>query len=185
MSVDVEVPEEIQQSLNVVCSHQRREGTSPAQLVLALSLLSLQVFRRLYECAFINQASTSTMNITHYIVGFAHYFCTATGYVCEAPGFLPDSSSVFSSQMSVSAISPSAWLATIIFLAAWYQQLQAHKIFAQLKRKNSSSHSIPEGGLFDLVSCPHYLCEIIIYTCLLLILGLSHQTALLGIRHSY
>ena len=148
--------------------------------MLALSLLCLQVFRRLYECAFINQPSNSTMNITHYIVGFAHYFCTATGYVCEAPGFLPDSSSVFSPQLSVSAISPSAWLATILFLAAWYQQLQAHKIFAQLKRKNSSSHSIPEGGLFDLVSCPHYLCEIIIYTSLLVILGLSHQTALLG-----
>ena len=175
-----QVPDEIQHFLNVVCSHQRKEGTSPAQLVLALSLLSLQVFRRLYECVFINQASTSTMNITHYIVGFAHYFCAATGYLCEAPGFLPDSSSVSPPELSVSTISLSAWLATLVFLAAWHQQLKAHKIFAELKRKNASSHSIPEGGLFDLVSCPHYLCEIIIYTCLLVILGLSHQTALLG-----
>ena len=120
------------------------------------------------------------MNITHYIVGFAHYFCAATGYLCEAPGFLPDSSSVPPSEFSLSSVSLSAWLATPVFLAAWYQQLQAHKTFAQLKRKNSAGHSIPEGGLFELVSCPHYLCEIIIYTCLLTILGLSHQTALLG-----
>ena len=55
----------------------------------------------------------------------------------------------------------SAWLASLVFLGAWYQQLQAHKIFAQLKVKNSAGHSIPEGALFDLVSCPHYLCEII------------------------
>ena len=139
------------------------------------------MFRRLYECAFIIQASTSTMNITHYIVGFAHYFCTATGYLCEPLGFLPDSSSVPLPELSFSTISLSAWLASLVFLAAWHQQLQAHKIFAELKRKISSSHSIPEGGMFDLVSCPHFLCEIIIYTCLLIILGLSHQTALLSV----
>ena len=186
VNVDVEVPDEIQDSLNFVCSQKRTGGTSPAQLVLALSLLSLQVFRRLYECAFINQASNSTMNITHYIVGFAHYFCTATGYLCEAPGFLPDYSSAPLSELSVSTISLPAWLASIVFLGAWYQQLQTHKTFAQLKRKNSAGHSIPEGGLFELVSCPHYLCEIIIYTSLLIILGLSHQTALLSetVRHS-
>ena len=180
MNVDVKVPHEIQQSLNFVCTQQRTGGTSPGQLVLALSLLSLQVFRRLYECAVINQSSTSTMNITHYIVGFAHYFCAATGYLCEAPGFLPNSSTAPPAELSVSTISLAGWLATIVFLGAWYQQLQAHKTFAQLKRKNAAGHSIPDGGLFDLVSCPHYLCEIIIYTCLLLILGPSHQTALLG-----
>ena len=131
---------------------------------MALSLLSIQVgnilnyhldippsqvFRRLYECAFINQPSPSTMNITHYIVGYAHYFCTATGFLCEAPGFEPGVSSV-APGISVSSVSWAAWGAAVVFLGAWYHQLQAHKIFAQLKLKNSNKHSIPEGGLFQL-----------------------------------
>jgi len=171
----------IHSTLDFVCSERRSAGTTPSHLVLALSLLSLQVFRRLYECAFINQSSDSTMNITHYIVGYAHYFCTATGFLCEAPGFVAAANSVSTSEMSVSFFSVSwqAWAGTLVFLAAWHQQLQAHKIFAQLKLKNSNKHSIPEGGLFKYVSCPHYLCEIIIYTSLLLVLGTQHQTAVL------
>ena len=175
-----QVSDDVQTYLNFVCSDQRSVGTDPSHLVLALSLLSLQVFRRLYECAFINQPSSSTMNITHYIVGFAHYFCTATGFICEGPAFVADSPPVGREEMSVWSVTWSAWLATLIFLAAWHQQLVTHKVFAQLKLKNSSSHSIPEGGLFELVSCPHYLCEILIYTALLLILGTEHQTAILG-----
>ena len=89
------------------------------------------------------------MNITHYIVGYAHYFCTATGLLCEAPGFEPEVSTV-APGISVSAVSWTAWGAAVVFLVAWYQQLQAHKIFAQLKLKNSNKHSIPEGGLFQL-----------------------------------
>ena len=126
---------------------------------------------------FINQASKSTMNITHYIVGYAHYFCAATGYVCESPGFVRSSTS---SSLSLSSISPVAWVLCLVFLAAWYYELDAHKIFANLKIQNSKSHSIPSGSLFKYVSCPHYLCEVIIYTCFMFILGLSHQTGVLG-----
>ena len=119
------------------------------------------------------------MNITHYIVGYAHYFCAATGYVCESPGFVRSSTSS-SLSLSLSSISPVAWVLCLVFLAAWYYELDAHKIFANLKIQNSKSHSIPSGSLFKYVSCPHYLCEVIIYTCFMFILGLSHQTGVLG-----
>jgi len=173
---DLKVPEQFIDSLDFVCSSDRTVTTSASNLVLVLFLLVLQVFRRLYECLFINQASKSTMNITHYIVGYAHYFCAATGYVCESPGFVRSSTS---SSLSLSSISPVAWVLCLVFLAAWYYELDAHKIFANLKIKNSNSHSIPSGSLFKYVSCPHYLCEVIIYTCFMFILGLSHQTGVL------
>ena len=176
----VKVPADIHSALDFVCTERRSVGTSPAHLVLALTLLAVQVFRRLYECAVINQPSSSTMNITHYIVGYAHYFCTATGFLCEAPGFVTGSSTVSLSEISTWSVSWSAWLATLILLVAWYHQLEAHKVFARLKVKNSAGHSIPSGGLFEYVSCPHYLCEVIIYTCLLAVLGTHHQTAWLG-----
>jgi len=39
-------------------------------------------------------------------------------------------------------------------------------------------HAIPRGGLFEYVSCPHYLMEIIIYVAFLLIGGPRHVTLL-------
>ena len=57
------------------------------------------------------------------------------------------------------------------------KQFQTHKIFASLKKYYVGTHSLPHGGLFTYVSCPHYLCEILIYLSLALILGFRHQTA--------
>ena len=38
----------------------------------------------------------------------------------------------------------------------------------------SYSHVIPSGGLFELISCPHYFAEILIYIALLIVqCGLS------------
>ena len=39
-------------------------------------------------------------------------------------------------------------------------------------------HAIPRGGLFEYVSCPHYLMEIVIYLAFLLIGGYCHVTLL-------
>ena len=164
------------QALDFVCTSDRGEATTAPRLVLVLALLSLQVFRRLYECLVINQPSNSTMNITHYIVGYAHYFCATTGYVSEAPGF--SSSSI--TGLSSFTLPLYCWLLALVFLAAWYLEFEAHKIFADLKIKSPHTHSIPHGSLFNFVSCPHYLCEIIIYTCFMFILGTSHLTGVLG-----
>jgi len=40
----------------------------------------------------------------------------------------------------------------------------------------SYEHAIPRGGLFEYISCPHYLMEIVIYLSFLLIGGYSHVT---------
>ena len=116
------------------------------------------------------------MNITHYIVGYAHYFCATTGYVSEAPGFSRSSMT----GLAFPALPLYCWLLALVFLVAWYLEFEAHKIFAQLKIKSPHTHSIPNGSLFNLVSCPHYLCEVIIYTCFMFILGTSHLTGVLG-----
>lgn len=47
---------------------------------------------------------------------------------------------------------------------------RTHLIFSELKKKTKGGHGIPEGSLFSLVSCPHYLCEIIIYTVFMLVI---------------
>lgn len=37
-------------------------------------------------------------------------------------------------------------------------------------------HHIPRGGWFELVSCPHYFMEVLIYTAMGMVAGLSHYT---------
>ena len=44
---------------------------------------------------------------------------------------------------------------------------------------NPTKHSVPSGGLFSLVSCPHYTMEVLLYSVLLLVLGTSHSSMLL------
>ena len=190
------VDESVLEFLDLACSSQRSAGTSSSQLLIVLVLLMIQVkkkrvfiifitvsycqvARRLYECLFINQPSSSTMNITHYIVGFAHYFCATTGFVCEAPGFVRSTSSITTS-VSISSVPGYSWILVAVFCVAWWHQFQSHKIFAQLKLKSPNTHSIPSGSLFTFVSCPHYLCEVIIYTCFMFILGTHHTTGVLG-----
>ena len=67
-----------------------------------------------------------------------------------------------------------------VFFIGWTHQFRAMKILAGLRSNNRSSnkYSIPEGDWFDLVSCPHYLAEVIMYASLSLILGLSHRTGI-------
>lgn len=165
-------PALLSSSLDLLCTRERAAATSPTSVLLVLSLLSLQCFRRLYECVFINRPSASTMNITHYIVGFAHYFCAGAGVLCEAPGFSP----------GPPTSSPSLLLAlplTLLFLWAWLHQLRAHITFAELKVASPTKHGVPEGGLFHLLSCPHYTMEMVMYAVVAALLGPGHTTGLL------
>lgn len=67
-----------------------------------------------------------------------------------------------------------------MFVAGSLLQFHSHWILARLRRQISSQgkkqgdYSIPRGGAFELVSCPHYLAEIVIYRGLLFLLG-SHN----------
>lgn len=59
--------------------------------------------------------------------------------------------------------------ALIIFAFGNILQYHSHSVLASLGRKTrgsgsrASPYKIPRGGAFELVSCPHYLAEIIVY----------------------
>lgn len=65
---------------------------------------------------------------------------------------------------------------TLIFLYAWYEQYRSNIIFANLRKDKKSGevvteeHGIPRGRLFVYVSSPHRMCEVIMYTALVILL---------------
>ncbi|KAF0300952.1 Polyprenol reductase [Amphibalanus amphitrite] len=155
---------------------------SPESVVLATCLLTAQIYRRLYEHLFVHVPSDTRMNVLHYWVGVLHYVLGVIAVVAEAPGFVLDDSSRW--LFNVTKLS---WLDRIcgaVFMLAWLHQYRANCIFADL-RKNSSGkagaaavvnrgHAVPKGDWFEYVSCPHYLAEVVMYSCLTVILGPRH-----------
>ena len=152
------------------------------------------MFRRLYECLSVHARSSARMNLLHYLVGYAHYTCVALAVVSEAPGFTPDFE-----VHGEDAPGGVRWLRprpdwarnvgavdvalVLLFLAASYLQHRSFRILADLRKKktggDSGYYGIPRGGGFELVSCPHYACEVVNYTCFAGLLGSRHRSVLL------
>ena len=64
-----------------------------------------------------------------------------------------------------------------MFLVGNLLQFQSHWILGSLRKGKKREdpavgpYRIPQGAGFELVSCPHYLAEIVIYAGLLILLG--------------
>lgn len=139
---------------------------SQGSLLLIVSLM-IQFSRRLYETLFVSIYSETKINLIHYVVGFAFYTSCGFALIDSLANNIEDNN-YFSNLIIF-----------IVFLFASFSQYKSHLILSELRIRRSEngkqiisySHSIPNGRLFDLVSCPHYLTEIVIYLC---IYSLSH-----------
>jgi 3-oxo-5-alpha-steroid 4-dehydrogenase 3 len=78
----------------------------------------------------------------------------------------------------------------VFLLGLWaqYQQHRHHRLLANLRinpQTNSShkspTYKIPTGGWFRMVSCPHYLAEIILYMCFTILVAFDHSTRRMGL----
>ena len=70
--LEMPLPEWANQTLSFLCKESRKTSTTPEAILIVMTLMNVQCWRRLYECLFINVESGSKMNISHYILGFAH-----------------------------------------------------------------------------------------------------------------
>ena len=150
---------------------------SVGHLLLATQLM--QSCRRIYETNFVSiysgklvkdylnsiyknicLFSDNSINFVHYLTGYLFY--SSLGYVTY--------SSIKNSQSSNEFPGLSSWLFFSLFIFASYIQYNSHVILARLRTDKpfSEEHSqhnyhIPRAGLFRLITCPHYLAEILIY----------------------
>ncbi|XP_033743576.1 polyprenol reductase-like [Pecten maximus] len=171
-------PECVQDFLTII-GHPGKEAedlTAPFPMVLAIVMEEIQVIRRSIETLYINSYSNSKMSLVIYIVGLLFY------------------SSIGISILSLSQAGPISledfyslswlqWYAVVLFLYASYKQYSINKRMAKLRQDKNGNvankkHHIPHGDLFEYVSCPHFLMEIILYFAIATVVGWEHEVCL-------
>ncbi|KAJ6692797.1 POLYPRENOL REDUCTASE 2-LIKE [Salix purpurea] len=155
--------------------------------VFLLLLMELQVLRRLFETVYVFNYSTSArMHICGYLTGLFFYTAVPLTLCCTfAPEALKfGTNEVFqlivkgtSSMQDIKFhwqyfINPfwklgwCQWIGAVIFLWGWIHQHLCHAILGSLREHAGKvdEYVIPRGDWFEIVSSPHYLAEIVIYS---------------------
>lgn len=133
-------------------------------------LFFMHLCRRLWECLYITDFGNSKMHISGLLVGIVHYVFTPISI------YLAASTPSVSKPAFKSSDGTSLLLVCLLFVFefACYAQNRCHMILFCIKRSLKSTpgarYAVPKGFWFDLVACPHYLSEILIYLSLLLLL---------------
>lgn len=156
--------------LDLLTSPHRTHAVSATSATLALCLLALQIYRRLYENLCVSIFSSGHMNILHYIVGHTHYLGAVALLISQAPGFTTRESPVVFTRIEVQHV-----VGSLMFLFGFVVQHQSLCLLAGLRKNRGEQmqekYLMPEGGLFEVVSCPHMLAEVVIYAGVLVVLG--------------
>lgn len=155
-----------------------REAVDPTSCVIALLLFTHHVFRRLYECLCVSIFGSGKINIVHYIMGHTHYAGVIIMLLAIAPTF------GYSEVRPWRLISLIDVIGIIISMLGSLMQHLSLCTMASL-RKNSKGekitekHVIPEGAMFELVSCPHMYAEIMVYVGIFIVLDFHYYWAVI------
>lgn len=137
--------------------------------VLVQLLLCVHSLRRLLECLFVSVFSDGALHLVQYVFGVCYYIVLGLTVLCS--DHLGKGSGSLLSQLDWFHVAGS-----VLFIWASLMQHQSIVLLAGLRTGKSGmvetlAHRLPEGGWFELVSCPHYLAELLIYVSLSLIFG--------------
>jgi hypothetical protein len=130
---------------------------------LLFTIFICHMFRRLYECMYVHDfRPTSTMSFIHYLIGIIHYPFVGLTIITDDT-YSYESSSILT-----------FGFAFLLFMNASYIQYRVHLALADNRHTENENYPIPNNyWLFEYLSCPNYIAEILIYISFLLI---SHRT---------
>nr|XP_019936658.1 PREDICTED: polyprenol reductase [Paralichthys olivaceus] len=137
--------------------------------LLVQLLLWLHSLRRLLECLCVSVFSDGAMHVVQYVFGLGYYIVLGLTALCSDHG----------GEGAGSLLSQLSWFHVAgfgFFIAASLLQHQSTVLLARLRTGKSGAvetlaHRVPSGGWFELVSCPHYFAELLIYISLALVFG--------------
>ena len=162
------------QALADIFSDRKQVIDEYAVMLICLMML-VQHSRRIYECFFVSVYSKGTMNVIHYLLGILLYSTVQLCAICDGPKLNVRRNIDILEQLrnaNLTNIYLYHWnklLGFLLFIWASYHHNQSHVILANLRKDRHGQrvlhreHIIPRGGLFDYLSAPHFVCEILIY----------------------
>ncbi|KAK2835863.1 hypothetical protein Q5P01_016347 [Channa striata] len=150
------------------------EPTTVSQ-VPQLSTLMVQLLvwvhslRRLLECLCVSVFSDAAMHVVQYMFGLGYYIVLGLTVLCSDR--LGKGTGTLFSQLDWFHVTGFA-----LFIWASLVQHQSMVLLAKLRTGKSGTvktleHRVPVGGWFEVVSCPHYFAELLIYVSLSLVFG--------------
>lgn len=141
--------------------------------VVVLLLFLLQCFRRWLECVYVSDFGSSRMHISGYLVGVAHYILVPLSTVLRSAdsAILTQKVHMWDVLLAIRPFTKS--LSCIVYLLACAIQHDCHRLLASRKvnqpnppQAGPKKYFLPSSAAFDWVCCPHYTCEMVVYTCL-------------------
>ncbi|XP_044274081.1 polyprenol reductase [Varanus komodoensis] len=157
------------------CTDSSVNGGESLSAFLVCLFVWLNSCRRLRECLHISIFSNSVIHIVQYCFGLCYYVLVGLTVLCQVPAKVREGKDY---QLTV------CWyhvLGLMMFIWASLHQHRCHVILANLRKNKSGKvvnldHSIPFGDWFEMVSCPHYLAELLIYISMAITFGLNNFT---------
>ncbi|KAL4575336.1 hypothetical protein LXL04_022178 [Taraxacum kok-saghyz] len=122
------------------------------RFMLLASALTVHFLKRALEVLFLHKYSGSMALESTIIITLSYTFSTAT--------------MIYAQYLSRDFPEPSLDLKYVgigLFAVGIIGNFYHHYILANLRKDGEKEYKIPQGGLFDLVICPHYLFEILGY----------------------
>uniref|UniRef100_A0A2P2JTX7 3-oxo-5-alpha-steroid 4-dehydrogenase C-terminal domain-containing protein n=1 Tax=Rhizophora mucronata TaxID=61149 RepID=A0A2P2JTX7_RHIMU len=152
--------------------------------VFLLLLMELHVLRRLYETVYVFKYSSSArMHIFGYLTGLFFYtaapLCLCHFCALDALSFAADQAMQLSTRNQenfpsinfnwqtyvkpITKLRWCYWAGAAVFTWGWLHQYICHAILGSLRenKEKTDEYVIPHGDWFELVSCPHYLAEMV------------------------
>lgn len=160
--------------LDTLLGASRKPLVSAESTILAIVLFSIHGLKRAYVVYYACVHSNKKINIFHYAFTFVHYLMFAACLIGESKGFVRGSHATF----SFHKLTTMQLMWSFIFLWSTYMQLRSNYILAGLRKNKhgdvvTKEHKIPFGELFNYVSSPLQLTEILMYLMLSAILWQS------------
>ena len=133
------------------------------QVALTWALMTVQGVRRLLESIMFTKASSSHMWFAHWLLGITFYLAFGIALWVEGMAALVSADSVYFN-ITKSAPSLRTIIGIPIFILASGIQHDCHAYLASLPK-----YTLPMHPIFQVIVCPHYLTECLIYLSLAII----------------
>ncbi|XP_022150594.1 very-long-chain enoyl-CoA reductase-like [Momordica charantia] len=122
------------------------------RILLLKSALTFHFFKRIFEVLFVHKYSSKMVLDTAFKISLSYFLSTAI--------------MIYTQHLSQGFPAPSIDLKNIgigCFVMGIIGNFYHHYLLSRTRGKGEKEYKIPNGGLFCLVICPHYLFEIIVY----------------------